>query len=435
VRGWDWGAGLSTSPKPLLFESRTNNVELLGNPGNRIRLKSCLTPFILTSFIFIESVEGNHADDVRVTHETPLVRFANYVYCFIAWIRQKARPDPVVVVVLITLMFAYFMLPQPVLAASFDCAKGKSASEQMVCSNKQLSSLDEILHVAYLRARITSLNESALKKSQREWLKVKNACTSNSCLEELYLERIEWMGKQPRSQMSYQLVLNRNSTACHQALNAYNKHINEEFPPPPPTFIQIFDSLPKHAPSEIAPHWSDGAENGTWLTQVDLDWDGRLETISKYRFFGGFVDSREKSNSGLDVCSGISPACQGKSDEKNQGKYMFTDGTYILNHGKPYPPGQFGKPQYDQIHVLAPEMEGIETNGFDVVLLQGKAYLTFTSNELGPDSFEDWSRRKWRVISRYLPSKHGQSKQSELPDQNVLQDICYLVLVRNNNFK
>lgn len=48
VRGWDWVAGISTSPKPLIVESHIVNDELPGNPGGRLSLKSCLTPFVVS---------------------------------------------------------------------------------------------------------------------------------------------------------------------------------------------------------------------------------------------------------------------------------------------------------------------------------------------------------------------------------------------------
>ena len=49
VRGWDGLPGVSIPLKSPMAEIRTNNDELLGNTGNRIGLKSCLTPFHLVN--------------------------------------------------------------------------------------------------------------------------------------------------------------------------------------------------------------------------------------------------------------------------------------------------------------------------------------------------------------------------------------------------
>lgn len=46
AREWNSVPVVSTYLKPQMAESRTNNNEVLGNPGNGSGLKSCLTPFL-----------------------------------------------------------------------------------------------------------------------------------------------------------------------------------------------------------------------------------------------------------------------------------------------------------------------------------------------------------------------------------------------------
>lgn len=72
-------------------------------------------------------------------------------------------------------------------AASFDCSKATSYSEKAVCSDKELSSLDEALSKVFE----TALSEDmSLIKLQRQWLKRRNACQDRECLVAAYQDRI-----------------------------------------------------------------------------------------------------------------------------------------------------------------------------------------------------------------------------------------------------
>jgi uncharacterized protein len=74
--------------------------------------------------------------------------------------------------------------------ASFDCQKAVSHSEKLICSNTQLSQLDEDLAQSYKIARQIS-NKEQLKKEQIRWLKrERNACQDVACLIQAYQRRI-----------------------------------------------------------------------------------------------------------------------------------------------------------------------------------------------------------------------------------------------------
>jgi uncharacterized protein len=310
-------------------------------------------------------------------------------------------------------------------AASFDCEKVELGVERIICSDRELSGIDEILNAAYRRALVTSVDEPALRRAQQKWLKTRNACSNSECLKKIYEERIEWISKQHRVPIRYELVMSRDNAVCRQVLGAYNAHVEEEFPLPRPNFIRLYEDYPKHAPSEISPQWREGAEPGAWLTEIDLDWDGKNETVLKDWSLDGMIGRRERRNTGLDVMRGIvlAPATN-FSARVPEMESTFPGGIpYTLSFGKSYPTGSFGKPQHDRGYSPAPGMEGIEATQFDVVIVKGKAYLTFVSNDLGEDFFEDWGRRKWRVIGRYSP---------EQGYTNELEDVCYLVLLRSS---
>lgn len=80
-------------------------------------------------------------------------------------------------------------------AASFDCGKAASEVEKIICSNDELSRLDESLSKAYLQA----LNRPDIKmqtiESQRQWLKKeRNACKNGECIKNAYETRIKELG-------------------------------------------------------------------------------------------------------------------------------------------------------------------------------------------------------------------------------------------------
>ncbi|MFB3884846.1 MAG: ankyrin repeat domain-containing protein [Thermodesulfobacteriota bacterium] len=77
-------------------------------------------------------------------------------------------------------------------AASFDCRKARTKIEKLICSNDELSKLDESLSEVYLRA----LNRADIKQqtieSQRQWLKYeRNLCQSAECVKHAYETRIK----------------------------------------------------------------------------------------------------------------------------------------------------------------------------------------------------------------------------------------------------
>jgi uncharacterized protein len=75
--------------------------------------------------------------------------------------------------------------------ASFDCTKASSQVEKIICSNAELSKLDEQLSVAYVQGNAASISKAELKSSQRRWLiEKRNICTDASCVKKAYEERL-----------------------------------------------------------------------------------------------------------------------------------------------------------------------------------------------------------------------------------------------------
>jgi uncharacterized protein len=78
-------------------------------------------------------------------------------------------------------------------AASFDCRKASGYVETRICADDALSALDEIMARNYFGLRSANLGSAQdhLAQSQRAWLKRRNLCRDERCLDAAYRERIE----------------------------------------------------------------------------------------------------------------------------------------------------------------------------------------------------------------------------------------------------
>lgn len=77
------------------------------------------------------------------------------------------------------------------LAASFDCSKAASYAEKEICRDGYLSEVDEILSRSYKKALAVASDPDALRKTQREWLALRDQCTVQICLQKTLGARIQ----------------------------------------------------------------------------------------------------------------------------------------------------------------------------------------------------------------------------------------------------
>lgn len=76
-------------------------------------------------------------------------------------------------------------------AASFDCQKASRSIEKMICSNDELSSLDEKLSVVYARSIAASADKGAEVSAQRQWLRnYRDRCDNSACAIDAYKKRL-----------------------------------------------------------------------------------------------------------------------------------------------------------------------------------------------------------------------------------------------------
>ena len=77
-------------------------------------------------------------------------------------------------------------------AASFDCNKATTETEIAICSDPELSALDEGLHIAYRDILVSNFDDAAetARTEQRNWITERNLCGSEvSCLIDKYKKR------------------------------------------------------------------------------------------------------------------------------------------------------------------------------------------------------------------------------------------------------
>ena len=71
-------------------------------------------------------------------------------------------------------------------AASFDCAKASTFVEKAICTDKQLSSLDDQLAGLYKAARAANVNAATVEADQKVWLSSRDQCIDAACLKKAY---------------------------------------------------------------------------------------------------------------------------------------------------------------------------------------------------------------------------------------------------------
>jgi uncharacterized protein YecT (DUF1311 family) len=86
----------------------------------------------------------------------------------------------------------------PVQSASFDCKKANTKTEQMICSDNEVSKLDADLMKAYGQSLRYSEDKQKDIKEQKQWLKeVRNVCQGVACLKSAYQARIKVLLTRP----------------------------------------------------------------------------------------------------------------------------------------------------------------------------------------------------------------------------------------------
>ncbi|MFH0934843.1 MAG: lysozyme inhibitor LprI family protein, partial [Pseudomonadota bacterium] len=85
----------------------------------------------------------------------------------------------------------YFSVATYGFGASFDCLKALTPVEIQICSDAELSVLDEKLSTAYQRSISSSSNRADIISTQKHWLQDRrNRCNDPACIKRAYEERL-----------------------------------------------------------------------------------------------------------------------------------------------------------------------------------------------------------------------------------------------------
>lgn len=76
-------------------------------------------------------------------------------------------------------------------AAGFDCTKATSQVEKLICSDGELSKLDDDMAAAYRATTAAPVMADQVRVDQRKWLTERNACSEVPCIKSVYNRRID----------------------------------------------------------------------------------------------------------------------------------------------------------------------------------------------------------------------------------------------------
>jgi uncharacterized protein len=85
-------------------------------------------------------------------------------------------------------------------AAPIDCSKATTRVESQICSSDLILRLDQAVDRNYqgsLGSEIGSPARQHLIRTQRDWLKKRNACRDATCIEEIYRARVDALCEYP----------------------------------------------------------------------------------------------------------------------------------------------------------------------------------------------------------------------------------------------
>ncbi len=100
------------------------------------------------------------------------------------------------------LLIAGFLVAPLASGASFDCAKAIAPVEKMICSDKDLSALDDTLSEIFSLETGSGAENGRLRTSQRGWLTGRNSCKDSVCIKQHYEKRIAELSCSPQSRLA-----------------------------------------------------------------------------------------------------------------------------------------------------------------------------------------------------------------------------------------
>ena len=89
---------------------------------------------------------------------------------------------------LLAVVLCFFPFYETAQAASFDCSKSTTRVERLICSNKEISLLDDQLGELYSPELMDEFPK--IRSAQKAWVARRNQCTDTQCLRIRYQDRL-----------------------------------------------------------------------------------------------------------------------------------------------------------------------------------------------------------------------------------------------------
>jgi uncharacterized protein len=165
--------------------------------------------------------------------------------------------------------------PASARAQSFDCEAASGRAETLICADEALGQLDYELAEAWEATVDYAAEPAALIRSQRAWLRTRNACRDSACIATAYRERIPvvratpragWaVYRDPRLGLTFEYLANREVRACPEGFErcaAVHGWLNGR----PDRLLMAFQAF--DGPLEAVAQSEAGFEprNGGWFT-------------------------------------------------------------------------------------------------------------------------------------------------------------------------
>ncbi|MEQ1532634.1 MAG: lysozyme inhibitor LprI family protein [Sideroxydans sp.] len=172
-------------------------------------------------------------------------------------------------------------------SASFDCTKAASKVEKLICSDPNLSKLDERLTSTYRTAIKNAVNRDLLRHEQKQWLLQRNECIDELCLEKAYATRtIQLLPTE--TNWPIPSIKTDDSKSCQMVAEHLNSNsLKELFAHPvsnPPSNKEIEHTFGGYA--ELGNYWTLDLNNDGIKDQLLILVDGSAHFTSIYALSG-----------------------------------------------------------------------------------------------------------------------------------------------------
>lgn len=158
----------------LLSGSETSGARFEGCDSGTAEITRILTPGGIASGVSVDMIIARMADEIGAREQVSKSGAASPAPPAVAAAEFDAAEGP---------------RPGPAISPSFDCRRASSQVETLICSSEALARLDNDMVDLY--GQVRNVNSDAVT-DQSSWLHQRNSCTTHSCIQSQYEERIAY---------------------------------------------------------------------------------------------------------------------------------------------------------------------------------------------------------------------------------------------------